>query len=394
MTPDIKREPTPDTPRQHKPNPARRRVTVMAFGFLFLVLAFLMMAEDTIDVTENTAPPAMQLVSIETILSGFETAVVSAFAEVRPRWSAELRAAVSGRVTDVTSSALAGERVKKDEVLVKIESSQYQAEVASAEYALEQARLSLRKAQNNTAIARREFDRDGTKPPSDLALHLPELKIAQSALASTQARLASSKRQLTDATVSAPFSGYITNRFVSPGETVNVGDRLVKIVDDKTFELTVELGHKERSLLPSSLIGQKAQILDGVGKLITSADIRQVGGFLDEKTRLYKVFLEITETESNRLLSGDFVRVVLPGIKVPNALSIPESSLSQEGYFWYLDETDRLQRISPEVLFRTQGRIIIEAPDESQAWRIAITPLASFLPGQLVRAHDAQSTGR
>lgn len=392
MTVDFKSEQTHNSdPLNHEASPhrTRRLMLLAAFGSLFLVIAFLMMAEDTVDVSQKNTPVAKQIVSFEKVTVGPEVAVVNGFAEIRPRWSAELRSAVTGRVIAVTDSALAGEPVKPGEILIKIESSQYEAEVASAQHALEQARLAQRKAENNTAIARREFERAGTTPPSDLSLYLPELNIAESAVISAEARLTAAKRQLQDATVVAPFSGYVTQRLVSPGQTVNTGDILTKIVDDDTFELTLELGRRDWALLPKTLTGLKARLFDEAGIEITQASVRQGGGFLDETTRLYKVFLEVSDAGQTPLLSGDFVRVEVPGITVPSALNIPESALSQEGHFWHLDQDDRLQRLSPEILFRTKDRIVIKAPDGPDAWRIALTPLASFLPGQLVQAQES-----
>ena len=364
---------------------------VLAFVVLGGVALFLATAEDTVDVEQAKAPPPAQLVSVETVPVGPATVEVSSFAEIRPRWSAELRAAVSGRVTDVLDSALAGERVEAGTTLITIENSRYVAELAAAELALKEARLALWKAKNATYVARKEYEASGTTPPNDLALRLPQLDIARSSVASAEARVSAAKRQLDDAIVTAPFSGFVTERFVSPGQTLNTGERLVKLVDNATFELTVELGRNDWALLKRPLAGLTAQVLNQGGEVIAQADIRRGGGFLDETTRQYKVFLEVTGPGSKRVLSGDFVRVMLPGITVPAALSIPASALTQEGYVWHLDGQDRLQRVTPRVLFRRRGRIVIEAPEGAGAWRIATTPLVSFLPGQKVRAEKVEN---
>ena len=116
----------------------------------------------------------------------------------------------------------------------------------------------------------------------------------------------------------------------------------------------------------------------------------KAAGFLDETTRQYKVFLGVSGSGANKVLSGDFVRVVLPGITVPAAMNIPASALTQEGYVWHVDGEDRLQRATPRVLFRRGDRIVIDAPKGADRWRIAVTPLASFLPGQQVRADRAE----
>ena len=173
----------------------------LALMVLAAVSLYLFSAEDTIDVQQTEEELVAQPVSIETLSVRPETVEVASVAEVRPRWSAELRAAVSGRVDEVLDSALAGERVKAGTTLITIENSLYAAEMAAAELAVKEAQLALSKAEKATAIARKQYKRDGTKPPNDLALHLPELRIAETALKSARARVAASRPQLRDSQI-------------------------------------------------------------------------------------------------------------------------------------------------------------------------------------------------
>jgi len=386
--------PETDQPRAAVPNPrqktSRRRGILVASLLLLGVIAFLIMAEDTADVAQRDTPPTHQLVSVETLSTGAEAVEVSAFAHVNPRWAAELRAAVSGRITQVAPSALAGEQVSAGTTLVTIENSQYTAEMADAELAVLQAELDLRKAKSATTVARRQFQRDGTKPPSDLSIHLPEQAIAKSAVKSAKARLAAARQQLDDATINSPFSGFVTDRFVSLGQTVNIGDPLLKLVDDSTFELKVALSKKDWRLLKHPIAGLEARVLDTHDRQIATARIRRGGGFLDEQTRQYQVFLDIQKTDATTVLSGDFVRVVLPGKTLPDTLNIAASSLTQDGYIWHLDAEDRLQKSPVEVLFHRHTRIIVRAPAASSSWRVAVSPLASYLPGQQVQAQTIE----
>ncbi|MEO1191844.1 MAG: efflux RND transporter periplasmic adaptor subunit [Pseudomonadota bacterium] len=360
---------------------------VLALGMLGGLLWYLYTAEYTLEAVEADDPRPAPWVSIETVQPGSAVVEVMAFAEVRPRWSAELKAAVSGRITSVTTAALAGERVEEGTVLIEIERATYVAELAAAELSLKEAKLRLWQAQNAHLVARKEFERERVKPPNDLALRLPQLAIAESAVASAEARVSAARRQLEDATLIAPFAGFVTARYVSPGQTANAGDPLVKLVDDASFEMTVELSRHDWSLLKTPLAGLSASVIDQNAEVVATATIRQGGGFLDETTRQYKVFLEITGPESEKVLSGDFVRVALPGITVPNALEVPASALTQEGEIWHVDASSRLTRFTPTILFRRQDRLVIEAPAGTDTLYVAITPLASFLPGQSVQPY-------
>jgi RND family efflux transporter MFP subunit len=372
--------------------PARKWLCFFtAVAILAGVVAYLLAAENSIDISRVKEAPPLQVVSVETAIVGAKTVEVSTYTEIKPRWSAELKAAVSGEVIDVMVGAMIGERVAKGTALICIEDSRYVANLFAAELFLEEAKLALRKAMVKTAVARKEYEYTGAKPLNDLALHLPELQIAQNQVQSAEARVVVAKKDLNDTIVSAPFSGFVTDRFVSPRQSVSVGDSLITLADDRVFELIVELGNQDWSLVEQPVVGLKARVLNQKGGLIGLATVRQGGGFLDQKTRQYKIFLEIKATASQPVLAGEFVQVVLPGMTVANALDIPSSAITQNGYFWYVDDDSRLQRQSPQVLFRQQLRTVIEAPDGFSHWRVAVTPLASFLPGQKVQTLEMEN---
>ncbi|WP_282605135.1 efflux RND transporter periplasmic adaptor subunit [Pelagibius sp. Alg239-R121] len=362
---------------------------LISLTVLGAVAGFLWTADDTVDVSQNAEPAPAPLVSVAQVFVKPETARIEVFGEVKPRWSAEIRAAVSGRVTEVKNRALAGGRVSAGQALFEIEKTQYEADVATAELELEQAKLALLQAQLKTELARRQFRRDGTDPPHHFALRLPQLRVAEFSVASAERKLTAAQKHYSNTVVTAPFSGIVTERFVSLGQSVTAGDRLARLVDDRRFELAVEVSRENWDLMQQPVSGQTAEIFDQKGKPIAVATARQGGGFLDQRTRQFRVFLDLTAAENGSVLSGDFVRVVLPGRKLDATISIPETALTREGYIWFVDSEEQLRRHIPNILFRNENRIVIAAPKGEPVYRVAITPLASFLPKQWVQPLEA-----
>ena len=365
------------------------RLLALALSGLVLGLAifYLILADDPIEVAKDQNGFSPPLVSVELVEERPQRLIVEAFSDIKPRWSADVSAAVSGRVLEVTNKALAGEHVKQGTILARVESARYESEVAAAKVALKEAELALWQARNANLLAEKQFHRDGRKAPNKLALKLPQLEIAQSRLNQAQAQLKSAEQQLADCVISAPFSGYVTERTISPGQSVNVGDKLLTLLDDSVYELAVSLSVDNWILLEHPLKDQTAAILDADGAEIAVAQIRQAGGFLDDKTRQNKIFLQVTSQTSPRIQSGDFVKVAIAGKVLPRALSINESARTREGYVWYVDLDDRLQRFAPQILQHRDGRLVFRAPEgmAQSSWRIVETPLASFLPGQKVK---------
>ncbi len=365
-------------------NPSRRWLWIgLSLALLIAIVMLLFDTEDTIDVQATNTSPPPPAVSVVSVAPETVQARVSAFAEVRPRWDAELRSAVSGRITAVHTAALAGAQVERGDPLFSIENAPYQSAVAAAEMELEQAELALLRAQNNVTVAQRQFERDETEPPNELAVNLPQLRIAEKTVAAAQARLNAARRDLKDAEVVAPFSGFVTHRFASLGQTVNPGDALIHLSDDRQFELVAEFSQADWALLDHPISGATADLTQRSGRSLGQAEVRRGGGFLDQNTRQVRVFLDVTNPDEG-ILAGDFLQVHIPGRRIADTVTLPESALTRAGYIWLVDDEEHLQRLSPNILFRSEGTVTILAPDGTGPWRVARTPLASFLPGQRV----------
>ena len=355
----------------------------LATATLIGVLLVVSEAEDTVDIQATQTPPKPPVVSIITVAPETVVAQVSGFAEVRPRWETDIRSAVSGRITEVYDGALAGAQVNADAALMSIEKTQYKSAVAVAEMELEEAKLALLRAQNDVIVARKQFARDGTTPPAALALRLPQLKIAEKAAASARAQLETARRALADTHVTAPFAGVVTQRIASLGQTVTPGDPLVRLSDNSAFELSVDVTPTEWALLKHPVSGQRATLSQRDGRPLGVARIRSGGGFLDPTTRQMRLFLERLNA-SQKLLAGDFLRVTVPGRSIAHTLTVPECAVSRAGFLWWVDADNLLRRTRPDILFRSGGTITLRAPEGGTKWRVAKTPLSSFLPGQRV----------
>jgi len=378
-----------DSPAEMAP---RRRWRWIILSLVTLMAAFILVwgAEDTANVTRTSGPPPAPVVTVVEVMPADAIARVSVFAELRPRWDAEIRAAVSGRIVEVHQGAHAGERVSAGAPLFSIEKTQYQTAVAAAELGLEEAKLALWRARNGVTLARAEYKRAGTKPPNELALRLPQRRIAERTVASAEAQLESAGRQLADTDVSAPFSGYVTRRMASLGQTVAVGEPLVHLSDDSRFELVVELSEADWALLAHPFMGTHARLSHRDGTALGRAQVRQGGGFLDGQTRQRRIFLDVVDP-GDGILAGDFVRVTFNGRSIADTLTIPESALSRAGYVWVVNTQDRLVRIEPHIHFRSDDKLIIAAPEGRGPWRVAVTPLAAFLPDQRVSPQLAEA---
>lgn len=351
---------------------------------LFSVTILLENSEDATHIEKKDLPSELPIVTVEKIVVSEQWAAVEAYAEVKPRWVTDIKSEVIGSVINVYEVALAGNRVKKGDSLFNIDNTRYLAELAEAEQAYYEAELAKERAKHAAQIARQLFKNSGSEPPNDLSLKLPQLRIADSSLKATKARVDQAKRLLDKTAIKTPYAGYVTDRYVSPGQMVMVGDTVARLIDGSRFEIAVSLDKYEWQLLVHPVRGQQASIYNEMGVLAGNATIREGGGYLSEKTRHFTLYLDM-QANNEVVLAGDFVKVHINGRLLPANLNVPAAAVTQDGYIWWVDSDNTLSRSVANVLFRSGDKIFLEAPNDSTEYLIVSTPLSSYLPGQRIR---------
>ncbi len=372
-----------------------RRIWLMSavaiFGITLVVYAFM---EDTVDVSQKDDSSYIPKASVVTVSVQTHSGVIRTLAEIKPRWAATLKAHVSGEVVAMSKNAMAGERIDKDDFLVQIEDSIYQARLAQANKSLADAELIHLQEQKKANQAIRDWKRSGLNAElSDLAKNKPQLEVANQNLDLAKKNIVAAKQEIAYTKITAPFSGIVTERFVSIGQTVNAGDELLHILAIENLEITASLSARQWKNLAENWQGQIAKVKDDHGQEIALAIMVRGGGFLDPATRQYKIFLEVSKSNKTRALAGEFVQVELPGRAVASSILIPESAFTREGFVWYVDHENRLRYFESETLFYLQNQLIVSVPKNNQLekYHVITTPLASFIAGKEVQPVQVES---
>lgn len=361
---------------------------VLALVALVGVVLYLETLEDVAEVTETGAEVALRPVTVVDARIGNHAGTISVFAEVVPRWQVDLRSRVAGIVKDVSPLALGGSRVPGDTVLLTLEEAPFLASVEEARHTLKNAEFGLRQKENKRDIALKDWRAvNPDEVPPEMAIHLPEVRVAEQSVAAAEARVGAAEFDLRSTTIRAPFNAIVTKRRVSPGQSVNEGDVLFSLLDDSQLDIRVSLSPNEWRLLAANWEDGRADLFDDAGSHIGTAKVKRGGGFLEPQSRRYQLFLEVDRSSETLALPGQFVRVALQGQQVENTLRIPESALTQNGFVWFVDPVDRLQRYEASALFRNSGDVVVKAPDDASTGdvlRIVRLPMSAYLPGQVV----------
>lgn len=233
-------------------------------------------------------------------------AVVSASGKIQAKRFVNMSAVQMGRVTRLGVEE--GDRVKAGQFLLQIDPNSLrgtvergEAAVAGARSSLAQARVNVETARANLALARDQANRQRELWKQQLttreALDQAEstLKVRETELAAREtdianreqmikqesAQLSTSRYNLSQVTLTAPFDGIITRRNIEEGENVvigtmnNAGTQLLTIADMSVIEAEVEVDETE---IPTVKIGQVAKVtIDALAGETFTGHVTEIG---------------------------------------------------------------------------------------------------------------------
>lgn len=280
------------------------------------------------EVTEPRAPlVALGMVVGETV----EDRIV-ATGELRAKQEAELAAEVDGPVTAVLAEE--GVAVDAGQPLLLIDPERRELELESARASLAQAQAALREAGRDLERAEKLHGR-GAVSDARLDDATTARTQADSQVRAARARLGVAERALRDATVVAPFAGWLAARHVSRGEYVRPGSPLFDIVALDPIEVEFHLAERDSSRVALGMS------VDVTVAPYPDEDFRGrvtfVAPTIERRTRTLRVKAEL-ENADRRLRPGLFAHVDLGIARREGIAMVPEEAV--------------LQRADGQVVFR------------------------------------------
>ncbi len=217
------------------------------------------------------------------------------------------------------------------------------------------SRSTLEGAEKNVAMQMRKFIM--------LKGKLQRLKLAGAAVKSQQAKATISKAQaelnIARCTISSPICGRIKTSFVTNGEYVQPGQKLLSIADDSTLKITVALSAfdvmKAMGLKKANVKLYKNWFSKPSGKIpvkITWMESERACSWIGQITNIRKFdkitrTLEITvvpirptdETTNHfPLVDGMFCKVTFTGQTLKNAMRVPWAAIQLDGDAFTIDK--------------------------------------------------------
>ncbi len=353
-----------------------------------------------------TAPSAP---TVETMTVSVADVQLSVHAQgtVQPATESELAAEVGGRVQSVAPGLEEGAFFAAGDLLVRIDSRDYELAVVEARSAVARAELQLSLEEAEAESARREWQslqRPGDPPP--LVVREPQLAQAEAELAAARARLESAERDVERTVIRAPYDGRCLEKSVDLGQFVQRGTRLARVYATDAAEVRLPLPSEELEFLDLDIQRQNGEFLEASGPTVTlrgrfagrehewTGRIVRTEGRLDERSRMVHMIARVEKpyAADTPLLVGMFVDAEIQGRHIERCISLPRRALVGASSVHVVDADGHLWSRDVDVLRATEHEVLVRdglQPGE----RVCVTRLEVTSDGMKVRvADDATAT--
>ena len=262
---------------------------------------------------------------------------------------ASVKARVAGDVREVM--AREGEAVKAGQILVRMDTTEYQAKVDQARGNLNAARaqmdIAIKNRDNNRAlldkgfISRAAFDNTAS-----------QLAVAQANVDAARGALDVIQKLLNDTVIRAPISGLIASRNIQPGEKISVDYRLFDLVNLKKMEMEAAVPANEISRIKLS---QKVSLhVEGMPETFTG-QVTRINPGTQTGSRSILVYIQVSNP-LDLLRMGMFAEAQLTLQTKTDVIALPMSAVRKDsnGAYVYAIEAGKL--IKKPVTLGMEGR--------------------------------------
>lgn len=338
--------------------------------------------------TGTAEPPPGPLVRVARPEPVDRPPAVTSTGFLRDGGSVAVTSEIAGRVDEIGPAFVLGGRPEEGALLLALDRARLEAELTRARAELRAAEAERDEVQSSLdrqlELAEENFTAEATIEELRAALASAE---AQVTLAESAARIA--RLNLEDATIEAPFDALVVEENVAPGQLLNPGTPVGRIVRADRAEVRTGLTQRHYRLLTADvpLEGRTVEIAAADGGPRREARITGVAPELSGSARTVELAIRVSDPFAGQdpfLLNGLVeVTIPLPETGTP-VFSLPVAALQTGQRLWRVTGDDRLAPVDFRLERRTGDRVLVTG-DLTPEMRIVLTPVATPVEGLRVR---------
>lgn len=337
--------------------------------------------------------------------TGSTTLKVTAQGEVTPRTEINVVSQVGGRIVYMSPNFIEGGRIRRGELLARIEPTEYELRVTQARAGISQAETILSRERSEAEQARRDWDELGRGgEPTPLTLREPQLAEAAAMLESAKASLAEAELQLSRTEIRARFDGRVAERNVDAGEFVSMNTPLGRVYSTQIMDVRLPLTQTEMRQIGINL-GYEAKGEAGIpvklssgfaGDATWTGHIVRTDSLFDAQSRVLYVYAEVQDpfgtnaaedTSTTPLAPGLFVEAEIDGQTLDNIILIPREALRGNDTVYVANDDDTLSVRTVSVRSSNRNEAILTGGLRAGE-RVVTSPIRGAADGMTIEVVD------
>lgn len=331
--------------------------------------------------------------------------VLTAAGYLVARRKAVVSAKIQGRLAELNVEE--GSRVREGQVIARLDSQDYQAQVAVARAQDERAGANLAERQRQLRQVQ-SLAQTGVVSQDQLDSMRSQVRVAEASLSESEANLALSQANLQNTFIRAPFAGIVVKKMAEVGESVapippgvNISTSsgaIVAITDMATLEAEVDVSESNVAKLKPE---QPAQVsLAAFPDRAYSGRLRQVIPTADRTKATVTVKVAITDPDAN-LKPEMSARVTFlqrptavapPALGPAGAIRVPKDALvsRREGMIVFAVSANATVRAVPVVTGAASEDEVVIKQGLSGSEMLVANPPAGLKDGERVRVESGR----
>ncbi|MBC8316522.1 MAG: efflux RND transporter periplasmic adaptor subunit [Desulfobulbaceae bacterium] len=301
--------------------------------------------------------------------------IISATGTAQSRRVVDITPQVSGKISWIAPSFIAGGFFREGDPLFSIEKDDYELDLEKAGAELAMAELELARVESQAAVARQDWHNlHPDTLPTPLVVYEPQAKSAQARVAAAKATIRRVRLDLKRTSFLAPFNCRVRSESVDIGQYIRSGSPVAQIAGTSSAEVIVHLSPDVLQWLnfPDTSKPDKGSAATVI--FSGSENNKKWQGYIDRslgeidaRSRMVGVVITVDDPYSLTkedpfnlpLAEGLFVTVDIEGRPLKNAFQIPRSALRDGSTVWLVTEGDQLTIRPVTVSRKNQNSVLV-----------------------------------
>ncbi len=308
---------------------------------------------------------------------------------VEPARTTSLASEVAGKVASVSAAFEVGGRFATGEVLLELDSADYQAALTQSKATLADSEAALAQEQARADQAIRDWKKisPGTKPNA-LAAREPQLASARARVAAAKDAVVKAERDLERTKLKAPFDGRIKSTSTELGSYVTPGAPIATFDSTEGYEVRLPLSLDDYAFIKETSKDAPAEVAFSAkigGRSYTwKGHIIRLEGEVDRASRSVRIVAQVDSKDEDPLLQpGLFLKAEVEGRTLKNVYRVPRSAFLDEETILVVQPDNRITFRELDVL-RPDGTDLLVSAGLKPNEKVCLTTLAAPIEGMEV----------